>query len=293
MNSYKVLLGLCALMVCLTFTQTSILLLIFYMELVSLLIVPLICNEGFKRLRNGYEGLILYFIVSSLSGIMMLLGWLSTVYLLLVAGLLIKFGAFPFCWWVYVVYSSVSWNILIILNTLYKVPLLVICFLTGCFATPLKNVFFLLTVLLCWYFLVYYNTGWYGFIGGNSIVSSFLFLYLLETNSHDWFFLYIFVSWVYIFILLRYIFLHEARETINSDYSGQSSINVLFLFLSLPFSLTVVYKIFSLSIFLVGSLYSGLVIWCAYGVIEQIWLLNVFYQTSTFSGNAELVSRLS
>nr|UJH93386.1 NADH dehydrogenase subunit 2 [Neoheterobothrium hirame] len=266
----------------------NIVLLIFFLEMVSLVAVGVCCYSSSISLYKGFNSLITLFIISSISGLFLLVGWLLSLNNCFFLGLCIKLGIFPFCWWVYNVYSGVSWEGIVFLNTLFKIPIVLIALVLNINENSYNYILFSFTVLLCSLYLLSKGSSWYVFIGGNSIISSYVLYIVLSYLDYSLIVSLLLLGWVYFFFFILFVF-----NTSNSDFIGDSinAINTfwfIFILLSIPASLSVFYKIFTVYCLTVndGFVYT-LLLWCFYQVVEQLWLVNLLFLNSDIGTKSE------
>nr|AFD18186.1 NADH dehydrogenase subunit 2 [Polylabroides guangdongensis] len=267
---------------------------IFFFEMITIIAIPLMIVYSGVSTHNNYTALMVFFVVSSITSVFLIYSWAIELFSLFFFVLMFKFGLFPFCWWVYVVYSGVSTGALIFLNTFFKSILLAIGFIEGVYLVDGFFFFFFFSILFCLYKLLNNIEGWYSFIAGNSIVSSGLLLIFLTSLSNNEFVMYFFLSWFYISSIMYFVL---NINLFNKDYSVFDILSgacYLFVFLALPFSLVVIYKVYSVFLVLSSCGILLVVSWLCYNVIEQIWLLNVFFNSNEWSSLGEIYnSRLA
>nr|AFD18233.1 NADH dehydrogenase subunit 2 [Neomazocraes dorosomatis] len=259
--------------------NNNILLIIFLFEMISLFVIPLMFLENNSSLLSFYNSLISFFVVSSISGLIIFLGWLTEIYFFFALGLILKLGIFPFCWWLYSVYSGVSWSVLLLLNTLFKSPIFLLCYLNNInfFVVSGVEVLFLFTSLFCSHYLINKGNNWYGFFGGNSIISSFIILVIINNINMFDIFMYMLLSWVYFFLFVYFIFYNSSDNLAGYKIEDNTSVYFIFILLGFPFSISVIYKIFSVWCMVLLSTFSLFCYWLVFSLIEQVWLINILF----------------
>lgn len=101
-----------------------------FLELGSLSIVPSILLMGDFRFSNMYSSMMSYIVMSGLSSVLFVSGLLiNGLYYFIFLGFSIKFGLFPFMFWVYRVFSIGKWFFIFFLRVIMKFPVLFFCYL--------------------------------------------------------------------------------------------------------------------------------------------------------------------
>uniref|UniRef100_UPI001FAEF7B7 NADH dehydrogenase subunit 2 n=1 Tax=Paradiplozoon yunnanensis TaxID=2268894 RepID=UPI001FAEF7B7 len=276
----------------LVFFESNFCLLILYLELVALLVIPLCCfnNFGFVGFGNRYVAVYTLFLVSSVSSLFLLYGWVVSSYYLIYLGLIIKLGLYPFCWWVPVVMEVNDFFFIFYVILFYKLPLVFVCQLGG----GLNYWLFLFLVLFSFIFCVnsLLLVPCYSRLLGSWYVSSSLVILLcVYSVSFNILFVLFFFGWLYGFILLFCFrgFLFE--ESCLSSLLRVESVYFIFIFLSLPFSLSIFYKLLSCyCVFLVSFWF--FLFWCLYQIVEQLWVFNLLFFLCDFGDFSEESFRL-
>lgn len=121
-----------------------------FLELCRLSLIPSFFYNSKIMVHSFYNSLLNYIMMSGVSSALMVSGLLfKELYYFIFVGFGIKFGLFPFSFWIYRIFSKRGWFFIFFFSVVLKFPILFFCFLyqldVYCF------VFFdcLLTILLC------------------------------------------------------------------------------------------------------------------------------------------------
>nr|AYE40116.1 NADH dehydrogenase subunit 2 [Eudiplozoon sp. DZ-2018] len=263
--------------------SNNLVLCVFLMEVSSVVVFPLILggNNGVLVINKA---VVVLFIVSSVSGLFLLFGLLFNVWNLIYLGLCLKVGLFPFCWWVYLVFSGVGYDVILFINIFHKLPILVIGSFVGAFSGDMFFLFFSFSVFFIFICLLIAPSYSY-FLAGSSIASSLVLISVVDDVPFCIVLSLLVLGWCYYFLLVLFFY-----SCVNSGFLSCYLISdylwLFYIFISFPISLSVLYKIYSLyclslvSLFLVG-------VWCVYQVLEQVWFINLIFLLSGFGLNSE------
>nr|YP_005351105.1 NADH dehydrogenase subunit 2 [Pseudochauhanea macrorchis]AEO93254.1 NADH dehydrogenase subunit 2 [Pseudochauhanea macrorchis] len=282
--------GFCFFLFILSFLSNNLILLVFILEIMVLLTITLFSHNQNVSLYNLYSSLTIYFIISALASLFMIIGWIMLIPYLFFTGILCKIGGFPFCWWIYKFYQGIDYGLILFFNTLLKAPLLVIIIFCNVYNNnDTVSLVFVCSLIFASIMLLNSNGSWVFFIGSNGIVSSVVLLILSSTaNTVDVVVLF-FLGWCYIFLFLYSVYFYN-EESNNSNYSmnNNTAFFVVFVLISFPVAAGVVYK--SYTIFsLVNGISSFLVcLWVFYSLVEIFWLVNTLFFNSSFSNVDEV-----
>nr|BAV82943.1 NADH dehydrogenase subunit 2 [Fasciola hepatica] len=237
-----------------------------FLELSTLSVVPL-----FFLLGNPWclSGLFNYIIASSVSSSLILCGIMSNSLLfMLLIGLFLKFGLFPFWGWVYGVSLNSNWLVVWSLSTFLKAPIFFLpFFLAG-------GSYFLVNILCCLSFLVlsvlfwFYTYGWLYCWCHMMLSSSAALVAMSFVLSSDVLLLVFFVYCVWSSFVISFL------GCCSGSWFGSvwGYFFFCFLLLSIPVSLSIFYKLVMASgIF--SCWFIVLVSWVIYSVSEQCYLL--------------------
>lgn len=238
-----------------------------FFELCSLCLVPSFFFVPQSSLYKFYSCLLSYIIMSGLSSVFIVTGILfSEFYIFIFLGFLIKFGLFPFSFWVYWVFSEANWFFIFLLSVIMKFPMLFFCFLYT--KSWLSLVYFdcSLTMLVCsvlfWGFRFKWKYIW-GHISLSSV--STLVVCCFCSDSIVCYFIYgYYFFWSVCSIW--YFYISENNDRFNDTFW----LFCIFLLIT-PLSIPLLYKLFTAYGLLFSSLYV-LLSWCIYSLSEQFFL---------------------
>nr|YP_010155313.1 NADH dehydrogenase subunit 2 [Heterobothrium okamotoi]QQX28227.1 NADH dehydrogenase subunit 2 [Heterobothrium okamotoi] len=276
--------------------SNNVILIIFYLELVTLITLGLAYYNSNFSLYNGYNSLVSFFTISSVAGIIILIGWLLECYIFFFIGLSLKLGVFPFCWWVYSVYSGVSWEVLIYLNTLFKIPILVIALvILQNSDISVLSIMISFSVFFCIWYLISLGSSWISFIGGNSILSSALLLIFINVLNFNMLTIFLLLGWAYFISFIAAIYNNNSEGYLSGNAGIDTSVWWVLVLLSFPISVGIIYKLSSVYFFMsLETNFYLFFIWTFYQVVEQAWLVNIYFINSSLNLNSEEhISRLS
>nr|YP_001382126.1 NADH dehydrogenase subunit 2 [Trichobilharzia regenti]ABG91500.1 NADH dehydrogenase subunit 2 [Trichobilharzia regenti] len=226
------------------------------LEISTLCLVPLFFGGG------GLSGLLSYLVVSSLSSILIMVGLVfSDVYLLFVFGLCVKFGLFPFIYWVYnvLVYSG-SWLVCWVISILSKISLVYLVFFLWDTGLGLVSFLAVLSLLVVGLNFWVSSLNWY-YVWCHMMISSSVIMFVLGLIiSMDLYIVLLVVYFVWGSGVIYYL------SSVNMTVFGY----VLWL-LAVPLSISLYYKIYTCYL-LCSSLYL-LFFWFIYSFLEQYYLI--------------------
>nr|WET59144.1 NADH dehydrogenase subunit 2 [Eudiplozoon nipponicum]WET59168.1 NADH dehydrogenase subunit 2 [Eudiplozoon nipponicum] len=263
--------------------SNNLVLCVFLMEFSGVIVFPLILC-GPNTLFSINKSVIILFIVSSVSGLFLLFGFLYNVWCFIYLGLCLKVGLFPFCWWMYLVFQGINVDAILYINVFHKLPILVIGSFVGFFSGYIFFLFFSFSVLFVFVSLLLVPS-YSSFLAGSSVMSSLVLISIIDSVSFGLVINLLLLGWFYYFMLVLFFY-----SCMNSGYlSGYLVFDYLWLFyifISFPISLSILYKIYSLYCLSLVSLFL-LVVWVFYQCLEQVWFINLIIFLSGFGLNAE------
>nr|YP_009169738.1 NADH dehydrogenase subunit 2 [Metorchis orientalis]ALD61612.1 NADH dehydrogenase subunit 2 [Metorchis orientalis] len=244
-----------------------------FLELASLSLIPFF----FLYSDSGVlVSLFSYIVISGVSSSLIVSGLLfDDLMVFFVAGLLLKFGLFPFLGWVYVVLVYSNWLVVWGVSTVLKSSFLFFGFiLSGGWSLFLVEVCCFLTFLFIGFFFWLYTYGWVYYWCHTMISSSASFVIMSIELSPD-LLLYVFLFyflWASLVILLL-----SRLEGVSVLESG-CCFFLIALLVSFPCSLVIFYKLFvSFCIYSCGFLiFLG---WVFCSVSEQFYLIKYLVST--------------
>nr|YP_009261933.1 NADH dehydrogenase subunit 2 [Echinochasmus japonicus]AKL39061.1 NADH dehydrogenase subunit 2 [Echinochasmus japonicus] len=262
----------------LMFVSDSVSLFWLFLELCTLSLIPsfFMANEYISLV-----GLFNYIIVSSISSSLILCGILCEGLLfMLIVGLLVKFGLFPFLGWVYSVCLNSNWFVVWGVSTFLKFPLFFLPFFLS--FGGLESVFVVSCVTLVLLSVLFwvYSYSWYGcwchmmlsssacLVASSLVVSSELILYLFL----------VYCVWCSLVILFLALYGFDGQMGVSSGGVGYYLFFCLLL-LSFPFSFSVFYKLL-LSVVMFSCGLAVMVCWVLYSISEQFYLLKYLMSCS-------------
>lgn len=89
------------------------------MELSLLALLPILCGS---KAPSANESALKYFLIQTIAGLIFLGGLFRSITSVAIVALLLKLGAFPFYLWVPHIFCGLSFNQIILLSTIQKIP---------------------------------------------------------------------------------------------------------------------------------------------------------------------------
>nr|WRY69454.1 NADH dehydrogenase subunit 2 [Hypoderaeum conoideum] len=256
-----------------------------FLELTTLCVIPLFFLWGDDGVLVG---LFNYIVVSSVSSSLMLCGILSSeLIFLLILGLLLKFGLFPFWGWVYKVGMGSNWLVLWAFSTFLKSPVFFFPFFLSCGGYSLVNYVCCVTfwglAVLFWL----YSVNWFACWCHMMLSSSAALVVMSLVLSSDVLFMIFFVYCLWCSLVVVFFSFYEGEFLGGLGYYFW----FCFLLVSMPVSLSIFYKLV-----MVSGIYSCpfivLCSWVLYSLSEQFYLLKFVMSFSLPKASGRFVSEV-
>nr|UEC44178.1 NADH dehydrogenase subunit 2 [Taenia caixuepengi] len=238
-----------------------------FLELGSLSLIPaLLYNVNVNS--NFYSCVLCYIIMSGISSVVLISGLLIIgLYYFVYFGLAIKFGLFPFMFWVYRVFSLGNWVFIFILSVIMKFPILFFSFLYG-----VDNVFIVyidcfFTMFMCCFLIWFFSLSWEYIWCHISLSSVATLMVACFCSSVEMCF---FVYWYYFFWACGCI-VYFIKVIDENEVKGWLFWLFCILLLVTPISIPLFYKL-SVSISILYSSIYLLIVWSLYSFSEQFFL---------------------
>nr|YP_007890975.1 NADH dehydrogenase subunit 2 [Taenia laticollis]BAN15635.1 NADH dehydrogenase subunit 2 [Taenia laticollis] len=238
-----------------------------FLELGSLSAIPALLYN-FNLNNKFYCCILCYIIVSGLSSVVLVSGLLiNNLYYFVFFGFVIKFGMFPFMFWVYQVFSLGNWIFIFILSVILKFPIL---FLNTLYNICDVNLIYLdcfFTIFVCSFLFWFFSLSWEFIWCHISLSSVATLMAACFCSSLE---LCFFIYWYYFFWASLCVFYFIKVVDVN-DIKGWSFWLFCILLLVTPISIPLFYKLSMI----IGILYSSiylLVVWSIYSFSEQFFL---------------------
>nr|YP_003434409.1 NADH dehydrogenase subunit 2 [Taenia pisiformis]ADC52490.1 NADH dehydrogenase subunit 2 [Taenia pisiformis] len=252
-----------------------------FLELGSLSLIPaLLYNVNLNF--NFYSCILCYIIMSGLSSAVLVSGLLIPgLYNFIFFGLVIKFGLFPFMFWVYRVFGLGNWVFIFILSVIMKFPILFFCYLYGVHNIYLIYLDCFITILICCFLIWFFSLSWEYIWCHISLSSVATLMVSCFCSSIE---ICFFIYWYYFFWACCCI-IYFINVIDKSEVKGWSFWLFCILLLVTPISVPLFYKL-SVSI---GILYSSvyiLIAWSFYSFSEQFFLYKLasdYFYVNTFN----------
>nr|YP_010954523.1 NADH dehydrogenase subunit 2 [Sphyranura euryceae]WMV02086.1 NADH dehydrogenase subunit 2 [Sphyranura euryceae] len=260
--------------------NSSLVFLTILLEIMSLVfIISFFFNSGPASYNVPFKAAVLFFVVTSFSGLLLLSGWVINNITLLALGIIFKLGIFPFSGWMISLYSISGWMPIFLLSTFFKLPIIFICSISNFWSSFIVSyeLIFFFTFLVSIWVLLNSNNYWSSLIVSTSLSSSINLIIFGSSGNFLYFLVYFILGCFYIFILL-YLFLR------NSEIILFYNVPVMFLFLLFPFpwSFIILYKILGAFMYSCLSLYFfTFIFWLSYSIVEQVFYYWFFISEST------------
>ena len=247
-----------------------------FLELAGLSIIPCFFYKGGSRIYGFYRSLLTYVIMSGLSSVMLVSGIVFfNLYIFVFFGFLIKFGLFPFSFWVYRVFRESKWFFIFCLSVILKFPILFFCFLFQNFSLYIVYGDCVLTIIMCTLFFWFFSSDWEYIWCHMSLssVASLLVACFCSRVGICFFIYFYYFFWAGFCI----IFFYYVRDDWGLNWKFWC---FCFLLLVTPLSLPLFYKLSVCASIFYSSFYV-LFFWSLYRFSEQFFLYklgsNYFY----------------
>nr|QSV08763.1 NADH dehydrogenase subunit 2 [Taenia hydatigena] len=239
-----------------------------FLELGGLSLIPSFFYSIKQVFHSFYDSVLCYIIMSGLSSVMLVSGLLiNCLYYFVYFGFAIKFGLFPFMFWVYRVFSVGNWVFIFLLSVIMKFPVLFFCFLYEIKDLKLVYLDCFLTILVCCFLVWFFSLSWEYIWCHISLTSvSTLVVVCFSSDIEICFFIY----WYYFFWGCLCV-LYLAFVSDNKDLKGYFFWGFCSLMLVTPVSVPLFYKL-GVSLGLLYSSIYVLIMWSFYSFSEQFFL---------------------
>lgn len=239
-----------------------------FLELCGLSIVPSLFFNVECMNYKFYSSILCYIIMSGLSSVLLISGLLIVgLYYFVFFGFVVKFGLFPFMFWVYRVFSVSKWVFVYLSSVVMKFPVLFFCFLYEVEDLEIVYIDCFFTIFCCCFLVWFFRFSWEYIWCHISLTSvATLVVACFCSNIEVCFFIY----WYY-FVWSSFSIVYFALVSSIGDLKGYFFWVFCFLLLVTPVSFPLFYKL-SVSI---GILYSSiylLLVWRMYRFSEQLFL---------------------
>nr|AWK02433.1 NADH dehydrogenase subunit 2 [Acanthoparyphium sp. WAK-2018] len=243
-----------------------------FLELSTLCAIPMFFLGESSSILGGLYS---YIIVSSISSSLMLCGILyEGLLFMLLIGLLIKFGLFPFWGWVYNVSLNSNWLVVWVLSTFLKLPVFFFPFFLGGSSYGVVSwvccVTFLGLSILFWLF----SFSWYHIWCHMMLSSSCSLVAMAFVVSFDVLFYLFLVYFFWCSMVVLFLSLNGS----DSEDTLLGGVGYYFMFVSLlvsvPVSLSLFYKLI-MSVGMFACNFVVLAFWVLYSLSEQFYLLKL------------------
>nr|QJP04832.1 NADH dehydrogenase subunit 2 [Clonorchis sinensis] len=221
------------------FVSDNLLMFWLFLELASLSLIPFFFLDS----ESGVlVSLFSYVVVSGVSSSLVVSGLMfDDLLTLLVIGLLLKFGLFPFMGWVYVVLIYSNWLVVWGVSTILKSSFLFFgFFLSGGWDSVLVEVCGGLTFIFIGFFFWLYTYGWV-YYWSHAMISSSASLVVMSVELSPDLLLYVFMF--YLFWASMVVMLLSRLDGSRVPQLGYIFL-LIFLLISFPGSLSIFYKLF-------------------------------------------------
>nr|UFQ89196.1 NADH dehydrogenase subunit 2 [Anthocephalum cf. caira DJM-2021] len=238
-----------------------------FLELCGMSLIPSFFYLSNSSLQGFYSSLLTYIVMSGLSSVFLVSGLvISELYLFVLVGFLVKFGLFPFCLWVYRVFSGSNWLFIFFLSVVSKFPILFFCYVLRGGGESVVYLDCFLTILLCSCFFWLFSQSWemvWCHISLSSVSTLLVACYCGDFIVSCFIYGYYFI-WAS--LCLIYFYLLSESEGVKNVFWWYC-----FLLLVTPVSLPLFYKLSVCASILYSSAYI-LVVWSVYSFSEQFFL---------------------
>nr|QIX04642.1 NADH dehydrogenase subunit 2 [Brachydistomum sp. PakPr2] len=252
----------------LVFAGSNIIVSWMFVELSTLSLFPVFFV--WSIMSEVYSALFVFYVVSAISSVLVLFGVLSEVFWLVTfVGFMIKFGIFPFIFWVYHVFLNSNWYVVWGVSTFLKCPVFLLPFLFGLSNWMWLEVnLFVMFILLSVYFWLF-SFNWCGCWAHMMLASTAVLFLVSLVSSVDvvFFFFVVYVFWSSLAVL----FFSWCGSQFSSCLSLGGWLIYCVLLLSIPFSLSLFYKLISVFYVCSCSVFVS-VSWVIYSISEQMYL---------------------
>lgn len=238
-----------------------------FLELCGMSAIPCFFYRRSCGVHGFYRSLLSYIVMSALSSILMITGIIiSGFYVFVFLGFVVKFGLFPFSFWVYRVFSGSKWFFIFLLSVVLKFPIIFFCFLLQGKFLEIVYMDSCLTLLMCSLIFWCFSQRWEYIWCHISLASVSTLIVACFCRR----FIVCFAVYFYYFIWSCFCLYYFFRVT---ELRNFDKILWFFFFLLLitPVSFPLFYKL-GVCLAIVGSSFYLLFFWCVYSFSEQFFL---------------------
>nr|AFI44210.1 NADH dehydrogenase subunit 2 [Schistosoma japonicum] len=253
------------------------------LELCSIVVIPCFYwNDNISALSQ-VDGLLYYLLATSISSSLILVGILFPgIFFFFFLVFFLKFGVFPFIFWVYQVFtSSKSWIICWCISTVLKFPVLYISFFVGQFNISLAIFLSSLGILISGVLVWVNSINWFA-----------VWCYMMVSSSNVIVCLSVDCSFFNLLIVYLVYFIWSSGVIfyLSSFYGGVFGYVVWLI--AIPLSFALYYKIY-VSYLLIGLGWVFVFFWVLYSFLEQFylfkWLVSSTVPKSTWWGRGKIL----
>lgn len=238
-----------------------------FLELCGISLIPSFFCVNKIGICGFYRSLLSYIVMSGLSSVFMISGLLFVnLYFLVFFGFVVKFGLFPFSFWVYRVFVESTWSFIFLLSVVLKFPILFFCFLFQGYFLEFVYVDCFLTMIMCGLFFWFFRVDWEYIWCHISLSSvSTLMIACFCRDEIVCFFIY-FYYFIWGLLCITYFMSIGIRHRL----SGKFWLYCVLLLVT-PVSFPLFYKLGVCFAIFYSSIYV-LIGWCVYRFSEQYFL---------------------
>lgn len=247
----------------------------FYVEMATLSLIPVffVSSSPYKM-----PALIKYIIVAHVSSGLYAAGAsCNQLYALIYMALYIKYAIFPFCRWLYNVVANTNWVICLIVGSLYKCLVMLLCYIKGIEKYVVERCLILtcITFVCCVIAFWCYSSSWFMVWGHMCIASgSVIFVgSVLREAAPMSETIFIYCSWSWLTVMYLYYIRGIIWRFVDVSL-------YIVLLVRTPVSLNLIYKLSLVSLVTKAPGYF-IYTWLAYCLIEQVFLVLVIFRTPT------------
>nr|YP_001008358.2 NADH dehydrogenase subunit 2 [Gyrodactylus salaris] len=207
----------------------------------------------------------LFYLANGISSILIVSGAFLESPTLLEFGLCSKFFIFPFSVILFYIFNNVSWGVIFIIGTMFKVFILG---LSSVISLLVNWELLIATIITCGFFIVFVSLNikglWFILNLSSSVV---LFVGCVALNNEDVFTLLL----IYLVLSLINVSLLSSLDLVNNYYvsvNNSVTLSYLMFIVGFPVSLNLVYKVLSGILVINSSSNLLLLVWTTYIVME-------------------------
>nr|AAG60029.1 NADH dehydrogenase subunit 2 [Schistosoma malayensis] len=232
------------------------------LELCGLSVIPCFYNNNNIDSLINVDSLLYYLLALGISSSLILVGIIfPDFFFFFFFGFFLKFGVFPFIFWVYQVFNgSKSWVVCWCISSVLKVSILYVCYFVSGYESEIIISLAGIGIIFCGLLIWVYNGNWF-----------ILWCHMMLASSNVIFCLSVVSSFLNLLVLYLVYFIWSSGVIYYLSSSSGSVFGYIVWLLAIPLSFALYYKVY-VSYLLIGLDLVFLLLWILYSFLEQFYL---------------------